>query len=417
MTRAHPTLDAALAGLRARRLGIARIADITGLDRLGIPVFSAVKDNFCDTITVYSGKGLTPAAAELSAVMECLERTAAGWDMRRVHIAAPAQLAGAYWPPEIFTEARHRPPPRRLAWVRARRLDTPGLVWVPAELAFNGRAPRSLRPRAFRVATSNGLACAFALDKALAAALSEIAERHIVSLYDRHEHDRGLALLRALGRQFGLSLPTADMRARPVAHGTLPRTARRLAERFRGANVPLTVKALPNALGLPLFAAAACEEVAPGEVLATAGYGLDRDPATAVVRAILEVAQSRATDRQGAREDCGATGKARLAAVPRDHWLLTEGKAIDFAAAFPRTRATRGGALADVLAALRRGGLSRAAYVRFPVRPGIFAVRVLVPGAETWHATIGRSRAGRPAPVRPTLARRHRGLDATPAAG
>lgn len=45
--------------------GITRVADITNLDRIGIPVFSSIRP-MADrgAISVYNGKGATPAEAE-----------------------------------------------------------------------------------------------------------------------------------------------------------------------------------------------------------------------------------------------------------------------------------------------------------------------------------------------------------------
>ena len=44
--------------------GITRVADITGLDRIGIPVFSCIRPTAADgAISIYNGKGATPLAA------------------------------------------------------------------------------------------------------------------------------------------------------------------------------------------------------------------------------------------------------------------------------------------------------------------------------------------------------------------
>src|SRR5512136_3298856 len=58
--------------------GITRVADITNLDRIGIPVFSSIRP-MADrgAISVYNGKGATPVEAKVSAMMEGLERYSA----------------------------------------------------------------------------------------------------------------------------------------------------------------------------------------------------------------------------------------------------------------------------------------------------------------------------------------------------
>ena len=53
-------------------LGITRIADITGLDRLGIPVMQAVRP-FSLSNAVSQGKGASLAQAAISAILESAE--------------------------------------------------------------------------------------------------------------------------------------------------------------------------------------------------------------------------------------------------------------------------------------------------------------------------------------------------------
>ena len=54
------------------RLGIVRMAEVTGLDRIGIPVWMAVRPN-SRTLAVSQGKGISAAHARASAVMEAAE--------------------------------------------------------------------------------------------------------------------------------------------------------------------------------------------------------------------------------------------------------------------------------------------------------------------------------------------------------
>ncbi len=61
----------------ADALGVTRLADITGLDRVGIPVYSSVVPKSRDTLSVYNGKGLRPIDAQAGALMEAIERQTA----------------------------------------------------------------------------------------------------------------------------------------------------------------------------------------------------------------------------------------------------------------------------------------------------------------------------------------------------
>ncbi|HJJ55066.1 MAG TPA: methanogenesis marker 1 protein, partial [Methanocorpusculum sp.] len=51
--------------------GITRVADITDLDRLGIPVYSCIRPAAADgAISVYNGKGGTEEEARAAGIME-----------------------------------------------------------------------------------------------------------------------------------------------------------------------------------------------------------------------------------------------------------------------------------------------------------------------------------------------------------
>src|SRR3990172_94317 len=58
----------------SRKIGLTRIADITYMDKLRIPNYSAVLPGTEDYIWVYSGKGPTREHAMASALMESIER-------------------------------------------------------------------------------------------------------------------------------------------------------------------------------------------------------------------------------------------------------------------------------------------------------------------------------------------------------
>lgn len=73
-----------------------RLADITGLDRVGIPVYSAVIPRSNDSISGCSGKGACRADARISAVMEAIERYSA-WLPRRPELVASHEELAATW--------------------------------------------------------------------------------------------------------------------------------------------------------------------------------------------------------------------------------------------------------------------------------------------------------------------------------
>jgi ribosomal protein S12 methylthiotransferase accessory factor YcaO len=54
------------------RFGITRLANVTGLDRIGLPVVAAYRPN-SRSLAVAQGKGVTLEAAKASALMEAIE--------------------------------------------------------------------------------------------------------------------------------------------------------------------------------------------------------------------------------------------------------------------------------------------------------------------------------------------------------
>ena len=62
-----------------RKLGVTRFADVTGLDRIGIPVIMAIRPN-SRSVAVSQGKGVHLAAAKASALMETVET----WHAERI---------------------------------------------------------------------------------------------------------------------------------------------------------------------------------------------------------------------------------------------------------------------------------------------------------------------------------------------
>jgi len=388
---------------RLEEFGITRLADTTGLDRLGIPTHSCVKPGTTDVIWVYSGKGSTLYDSRVSAIMECIERTSALWDVRRVTIASASELAveRSIWPPSRFTEPKNDQLLERIAWIEAQQLGTNDKVWVPADIVFTGVRPALAVSSAFKTATSNGLGASTNRDRAIGHALAEVLERDAVSCMELRASHAGATLLGAMARMLGLSeenildkykdrvdlAPTLDA-------SSLPESVTKLMRCFQHAGLTVRLKAIPNDFGVPVFGAAVIEQVTLETYLGTAGYGADFNPEVAACKALLELAQSRATDRQGAREDCGIEEKNRLSTNPSNHWLASMGNLIsrfdDLEWRIPDLESS----IDAYIDRFRQVGLKDIAVVDFPTWDGLSVVRVLVPGVETWHATAGESDLG-----------------------
>jgi len=265
--------------------GITRIADITGLDRVGIPVFSCIRPAAADgAISVYNGKGATPLAARVSAIMEGIERYSAEVVGQPVTNARFADLgAGVAVDPVDLVLPEYADPDAPLPWVEGRDLVSGDSVLLPAHAVFHPLPYGT--PRLFRTST-NGIASGNTLEEAIFHALAEVIERDAWSIVES----------------------TRD--AGPAVTGAIHPTVRTLLDRFANANVPVVLREITSDVGVPTIAAVADDPVLRDPALLVIGMGTHTNPAVACLRALTEVAQSRATQIHGAREDT-TTGDLR----------------------------------------------------------------------------------------------------------
>ncbi|MFJ7904128.1 hypothetical protein ACIQ6V_27190 [Streptomyces sp. NPDC096198] len=109
--------------------GVTRIADVTWLDDIGIPVYQAISPAN-HYLSVYQGKGLDRISVKVSAAMEAIERWhGANLDTRPDHIGTAGEVEPqlGYRLDELALRPRHcLNPATRLAWRSAVRLDDGG---------------------------------------------------------------------------------------------------------------------------------------------------------------------------------------------------------------------------------------------------------------------------------------------------
>jgi ribosomal protein S12 methylthiotransferase accessory factor len=163
------------------RFGISRVADITGLDRLGVPVFACIRPN-SRALCISNGKGLATGDAWLSAVMEAAEVACAEETTENIaFVATTAELAMARVRTiQLGLQARaatqHITAQTRLAWSEGYDLRTGQRLYAPYELVgldFSVDGPWN--HEAFFM-SSVGLAAHVSRDKAIRHALCELVE-------------------------------------------------------------------------------------------------------------------------------------------------------------------------------------------------------------------------------------------------
>jgi YcaO-like protein with predicted kinase domain len=167
-------------------MGITRIADVTGLDTIGIPVVMVYRPN-SRSVSVSQGKGNNLAAAKASGLMESVEgfhaenislplRIASATDIEHtcdiVALETLPRVDGS-----LFNE--HYP----VTWIESVDLISDKEFWLPYELVHtNYTYPRPSGSGCFP-ASSNGLASGNNIAEATVHGICEVIERDAVSLW------------------------------------------------------------------------------------------------------------------------------------------------------------------------------------------------------------------------------------------
>ena len=368
-------------------LGITRLADVTGLDDIGLPVVQAIRPN-SRSLSVSQGKGANLAFASASALMESIET----WHAE--HVALPLQYAA--WE-ELRLRARvidvasmahvrrSRFHPRLpMLWVEGEDLADGGPVWVPYEVVhLDMRRPVPSGSGCFAL-SSNGLAGGNDLVEATIHAVCELIERDATTLW-------------ALGGD--------EVRAATrVDPATIDdEGCRRLVDLYDAAGQAVGIWDITGDVGVACFAVAMVDAVEDERQLGSfAGYGCHLDRGVALSRALTEAGQSRLTHIAASRDDHGhASWDAGRGTDVRERArreLVTTPCTRSFAAVPDLATDDLDADLARLRHRLARAGFAEVVRVDL-TRPelGIPVARVVVPGLEASHSfpTYSPGRRGR----------------------
>ncbi|MCW2932924.1 MAG: Ribosomal protein methylthiotransferase accessory factor [Actinomycetia bacterium] len=263
--------------------GITRVAEVTGLDEIGIPVFVAYRPD-SKTVTVSIGTGLDPMQARVSAAMESVEV----WHVENVEREPEFRGTAAHVRPPYDLRALNISPHSPLTehcvldWVTGTGLLTGRPVPVPLEtlpIDFTGRLPWSdalFRP------TTNGVASGNTPADAILHGLHEVAERECIAEY--------------------LTTDPAELRYCDIEEEN-SEYIQQIVARLRDAGCAITLIDITNRLGIPCYASLVWSPDVPYRC---GGFGCHVDPEIAAGRALLEAAQSRLAAVSGARDDIDA---------------------------------------------------------------------------------------------------------------
>jgi len=361
------------------RLGITRLANVTGLDRIGLPVCIAVRPN-SRALATSQGKGETLPAAMASAMMESIET----WHAERV--ATPlrwesyealrdeAEVVDPALLPVRADAAFHAARP--VLWMQGDDLVSGRRMHLPYELVAVNFVRQPGHHPVF-LESSNGLASGNHPVEAVVHGLCEAIERDAVTLW---EHT-----------------PEAERARHRIDLDDLP------AGRLRDVVATLAHKGIALAawdittdIDLPCYTCTLVEDPDSPHwrpVPMFSGHGAHLDPQVALSRAIHEAIQGRLTAIAGSRDDLFPTDYVKVGHRD-DHARTVQA----MRAPGPRVP-LRAGALpvgdfleddlATLLRALQKVGVETVVAADLS-RPeiGVPVVKVVVPGLEPYYTPL-----------------------------
>ncbi|WP_406659890.1 YcaO-related McrA-glycine thioamidation protein [Methanolobus sp. ZRKC3] len=274
------------------KIGVTRIASITDLDRVGIPVFSAIRPSSADgAISVYSGKGSVEGQARISAMMESFERCLA--ERKGVNrnvtedVAVPhtinsydgiREIIDAIDPNTLLLpEACSRD--QLIEWMIGWDLMKNQEVAVPANAVYHPYDNPGQTLKLFR-SNTNGLAAGNTIEEAIFHGLLEVIERDALSTAEFNRHpEKQIILTEEDGDNY------------------------EILQKFKEKDIEVKLWLLAHDTDITTVVAATDDIKLKDPALLVMGAGSHLKPEIAVRRALTEAAQSRVVQIHGARED------------------------------------------------------------------------------------------------------------------
>jgi ribosomal protein S12 methylthiotransferase accessory factor len=267
-------------------MGITRVANITGLDSIGLPVYTAIRPN-SRSLATSQGKGLDAPAAKASALMETIETWHAEhienplrWDSyaalrRRAAVVDVSKLI------QLRNRVMHWDAPR--AWIQGFDLMAQTPVWLPYDyVTLYFVTEGGMNPIPF-LQSSTGVSSGNHLLEAMTHGFCEVIERDAEVYWTQ---TRG---------KIRVDMNTVDD---PGCRHVLDLLAR--------SGVYVAAWDMTTDIGVPAYAAIIMDPPDPGAWRwhgAYSGFGCHLSPGIALLRALTEAVQSRVTFIAGSRDD------------------------------------------------------------------------------------------------------------------
>ncbi|MDX8529991.1 YcaO-like family protein [Mesorhizobium sp. VK25A] len=352
------------------RMGITRVANVTGLDRIGIPVVMVCRPN-ARSLAVSQGKGIDLESATASGLMEAAELYHAEHIDRPLKLGSMAELSQSH----RFAEIERLPRISATAftkdlvtlWIEGREMISGETRWLPYESV---RANFTVPPppgSGFFDCSSNGLASGNTADEAIHHGVCEIVERDATALWNR--------------------MPSASRRRTGVDLGSASDgPCREVLKKLEGADFDVAAWETTSDVGVPAFFCLIADRRDRNSHYGI-GAAAHPVPETALLKALIEAAQVRTTYVSAARDDLSAEeysedyrDKRRRQA---ERLLAERSSTRCLASAEGRAAQGIAGNVAWLVERLQAAGVSEIIAVDLSKEDiGLPVVRVVIPGLE-----------------------------------
>ncbi len=368
---------------KLKKAGITRIADITDLDRIGLPIYTAIRPTAEEgAISIYGGKGISKDHAKASAMMEGFERySAERQDSDETIIATPNEIGryGDYIDPKSLNLPKDFEKKDisdiNLEWSKSKDIISGKEYYIPTNAIFHPYASDSNAESLFK-SNTNGLASGNILDEAILHGMLEVIERDAWSIFELTHKNYAQIDIESIESELIIDI----------------------IDKFESEGIKIKLMDFTADIKIPTIAASADDTITKDAGLLTLGMGTHLDPEVAILRALTEVAQSRATQINGAREDTVRADFAREAGYERmkrinKYYFKDEEEKISLSDIENKSTSSITKDIEIVKNELTANDIEKILYVDL-TRPEIdvSVVRVVIPEMEVY--TIDPSRAG-----------------------
>ncbi len=364
---------------KLRTAGVTRVAEITHLDRIGIPVYSAIRPGAAEgAVSIYAGKGATKQQAKASAMMESFERYSAELNEENRQNFVCGVFEGSaeeYINPNslILPNLLLDPENSEIEWVKSTNIKNDHVVLVPANAVYHPYVPENTI-KIFQ-SNTNGLASGNKLEEAVFHGMMEVVERDAWSIFESKR----------------------EQKPEISCENTDNEIISKILAMFKEVGINVKLIDLTADIKITTVAAVSDDTILKDPALLTLGVGTHLDPEIAVIRALTEVAQSRATQIHGTREDTVRAVFMRKAGYQRmkrinSHWFGESERSVEL----NELKNASGKSFKEDIETSRKFlskyGFEDILYVDL-TRPElkIPVVRVLIPGMELYSVDVNRA--------------------------